>query len=78
MFNRKKPVQRNFPEKVARRVSRLSTADLPNWIEQSLYETNRTLSSYQTSNDPVHLNDLLLGAEAINALISELYNRHVV
>lgn len=78
MFWRKKSIEKNFSEKVARRVSKIPTADLSNWIEQSLYETNRTLSTYQASGDPVHLNDLLLGAEAVNALISELYNRHVL
>jgi hypothetical protein len=78
MFWRKKTIEKNFSEKVARRVSKIPTADLPGWIEQSLYETNRTLSTYQASGDSMHLNDLLLGAEAVNALISELYNRHVL
>jgi hypothetical protein len=77
-FWKQEPLTKPFPEKIARRVSKMATGDLLPWAEQALSETNRSLSAYQSSGDKIHLSDALLGAEAVNALVSELNSRTMV
>jgi len=77
-FWERKPLEKPFPEKIARRVAKLATRDLITWAEQALSETNRSLSAYQKSGDKIHLEDALLGAEAVNALVSELHSRTMI
>lgn len=77
-FWERKPLEKPFPEKLARRVSKLSTADLLLWAEQSLSETNRNFSLLQSSGNDQYISDLLMGAEALNALISEYKRRLMV
>jgi hypothetical protein len=76
MFKRKtKNWDKPFPEKVARRVAMLPTADLALWMEQAMSETNRSLGAYLKNGDTVSVDEILIGAEAINALASELKRR---
>jgi len=79
MFKKKtEPWVKPFPEKLANRVSKIATADLTMWLDQAMSETNRSISNYQRSNEPLELENMLVGAEAINALVSELHRRTVV
>jgi hypothetical protein len=64
-----------FSEKVARRVSRIPTAELESWIDQTLTELARCLSSYQKSREEVWLDEALYGVEALHAVIDELHKR---
>lgn len=75
---KRKPLEKPFPEKLANRVSKIATADLTSWIEQALSETSRSLSAYAKSGDKQHLEEMLMGAEALNCVVSELHNRIVV
>lgn len=77
-FKQKRPLEKPFPEKLARRVSKVPTADLLTWAEQALSETNRSLYAFQSSGNEVHISDALMGAEAANALISEYTRRTMV
>jgi len=77
-WKKNKVVERNFPEKMAKRVSKIASADIPGWIEQSLSETNRNLSTYMKTQSEDSLKEMLIGAEAVNCLVSELYNRNVL
>jgi hypothetical protein len=77
-FWKKVVVEKNFPERMSKRASKLATPDLPLWLEQSLSETNRSLTAYQKSGDHTHLHDLLMAAEVVNCLASELYNRSML
>lgn len=77
-WQEKKIWDKPFSEKVAKRVAKIPTADLTMWLEQAISETNRALSSYQKSNDSLNLEDLVLGAEAIHALASELHKRSMI
>jgi Tfp pilus assembly PilM family ATPase len=74
-WRKKKNWDKPFSEKVAKRVAKIATPDLTSWIEQAMSETSRSLNSYQKQQDAVNLEDLVLGAEAIHALISELQKR---
>ena len=77
-WKKNKVVERNFPEKMAKRVNKIASADIPGWIEQSLSETNRSLSAYMKTQSEDSLKEMLIGAEAVNCLVSELYNRNVI
>lgn len=64
-----------FSEKIAKRVSRLQTAEMQGWVDQALYEVGRCLSMYQRSRDDLYLDEALTGAEAIHAMLDELRKR---
>lgn len=74
-FKKKKEWNKPFSEKVANRVSKIPTADLEMWIDQSLYEIGRCLSGYQKSREAVYLNEARSGAEALHAVVEELHRR---
>jgi hypothetical protein len=71
----KKPWDKPFSEKVAKRVSRLQTAEIESWVDQSLYEIGRCLSMYQRTRDDMYLDEALLGSEAAHAMLDSLRNR---
>jgi hypothetical protein len=77
-WKKPKSSSHEFSEKVLKRISMIATPDLTNWVDQALSETSRCMSSYESSKDPVHIEDALVGAEAIYALVSELHKRSVV
>ena len=64
-----------FSEKVAKRVSRIPTAELEMWTDQAIYEVGRCLSGYQKTREDVYLNEARQGAEALHAVVEELYKR---
>jgi len=79
MFKKKKEVWvKPFPEKLANRVAKIATPDLITWIDQAMSETNRCISNYHRGGETSSIDDMLIGAEAINALVSELHRRTVV
>lgn len=75
---KKKTVDKPFPEKVARRVSRIPTPELTSWAEQSLNEIGRLVFAYQKTSEFGYLEEALTGAEALHAVVNELYVRSVV
>jgi len=64
-----------FSEKIAKRVSRIPTAELEMWIDQAIYEVGKCLSNYQKSREKVYLEEARNGAEALHAVVEELYKR---
>jgi hypothetical protein len=64
-----------FSEKIAKRVSKIPTGELELWTDQSLYEVGRCLTSYSKSRERLYLEEALTGAEALHAVIDELYTR---
>jgi len=64
-----------FSEKVARRVSKIATAELEVWIEQATYEVGRCMSLYARNREKSFLDEALLGAEALHAVVHELHKR---
>lgn len=45
------------------------------WADQAIYELGRCLSGYQKSRDKFYLEEARNGAEALHAVIEELYKR---
>lgn len=78
MFWNRKPLEKPFSEKLSARVAKIPTADLVQWIEQAMNETNRSCSNYMKMNDITFLEDMLIGAEAIHCLVNELHKRSVL
>ena len=78
LFKSRKNWTKPFPEKVARRVSRIPSGELSSWSEQALNEIGRCLSSYSKTQDPRFLDEALVGAEALHAVVDELYSRFVL
>jgi hypothetical protein len=74
-FKKKSEWTKPFSEKVAKRVSRIPTAELELWIDQSIYELGRCLSGYQKSRESIYLDEARSGAEALHAVVEELYKR---
>jgi len=77
-WKKPKSPSHEFSEKVLKRISMIATPDLTAWVDQALSEINRCMSSYEGSRDPIHVEDALVGAEALYALVSELHKRSVV
>jgi len=75
MFKKKEPWTKPFSEKIAKRVSRIPTGELIMWIDQSLYDLGRCVNSYEKSKDQLYLDEALLGAEAVHAIVSEIHTR---
>jgi hypothetical protein len=75
MFKKKEPWTKPFSEKVAKRVVKIPTTELEMWIDQSLYEIGRCLSSYSKSREKMYLEEALQGAEALHAVVDELHLR---
>lgn len=71
----KKTWTKPFSEKVAKRVSRIPTGELEMWIDQSIYELGRCLSGYTKSREQMYLDEARTGAEALHAVVEELYTR---
>lgn len=74
-WRQKKEFNKPFSEKLAKRVSKIPTADLEMWADQSLYELGRCLSLYSKNRDKNVLVEALNGAEALHAVIDELHTR---
>lgn len=74
-FFKKKVWDKPFSPKIAKRVSAIPTADLEMWSEQSVYELGRCLSVYARNRDEKSLQEALNGAEAVHAVVDQLYKR---
>jgi hypothetical protein len=75
MFKKKEPWVKPFSEKVAKRVVKIPTSELEMWIDQSVYEVGRCMSLYSKSRETTYLEEALLGAEALHAVVDELKQR---
>lgn len=61
--------------KIEKRVASLSNHDLVDWSEHSLYTIGRYLTEYIKSGDAAVLDECILGAEAMLAVMRELKRR---
>jgi len=76
MFRKKEIWIKPFSEKVSKRVEKIPTAELENWIEQATYEVGRCMSMYNKSHrEMTYLDEALVGAEALHAVVFELKKR---
>lgn len=71
----KKTWDKPFSEKVSKRVSKIPTGELELWVDQAIIEVGRCLSGYQRNRDKFYLEEARQGAEALHAVVEELYKR---
>lgn len=74
-LRKKAPWDKPFPEKLAKRVSKIPTSELEMWVEQSIIEISKCMSYYSRKRDSVYIEEATLGSEALHAVLEELKNR---
>ena len=77
-WNRKPRWEKPFPEKLAKRVTKIPSDQLLSWADQAMFEISRCISEYEKNRDEIYLIEALNGAEALHAVINESYRRNVV
>ena len=58
-----------------KRVSKIGTSDLIMWAENALYVIGKEITHHQRDKNEYSLDEALLGAEALTAIIKELQRR---
>lgn len=64
-------------EKARRRVARMKTPDLPGWGDQAFTELSMSYREWRRHEQSVNLEDAIVGAEALLAVLEELRSRGV-
>lgn len=75
IFSKKEPWAKPFPEKLAKRVSKIPTSELEMWVEQSIIEISKCMTYYSRKRDNVYIEEAVMGAEALHAVLDELKTR---
>lgn len=75
LFKKKEPWVKPFDEKILNRVKRIPTGELTLWIDQAMYDLGRCINQFEKTRDTKVLKEALTGAEAIHAVVDELYSR---
>lgn len=74
----KKAVPEKERTKLEARVAKIPTAELVSWAEQALFGLGRSLSAWQRGHDAMDLEEAVIGADALQAVMKELKSRHNV
>lgn len=61
--------------KIEKRVAQISTPDLVQWAEHSMYTIGKHLTAWNKGHSPDDLEEVLMGAEAFYAIAKELKKR---
>ena len=69
--NWKKP----FSERIARRISIVPTSDLEGWVDPSLQDVGRAMIAYNRTGAQADLEDALLSAEVLHAILDAIKTR---
>jgi hypothetical protein len=72
MFKKKELWIKPFSEKVSKRVKKIPTGELTLWLDQAMYDLGRCITQYEKTREQNYLDEALLGAEAIHAVVDEL------
>ena len=75
-FLKNKNWNKPFPEKIAKRISKIATNDLLMWTDQALTGVYQSLSTYGRNQTPENLSELSTGVEALHALVAEMEKRN--
>jgi hypothetical protein len=75
-LGKKKPVwDKPFSPRIAKRVKMVETAQMTMWVDQAMLDLGRALNNFGKTGDIVYLDEALVGAEAIHAMVNELSMR---
>lgn len=61
--------------KLEKRVAMISTPDLVTWVENALFVIGKETTGWMRSKDSALLDEALVGAEALTAILNELKKR---
>lgn len=75
LFKKKEPWVKPFDEKILKRVKKIPTGELTLWIDQAMFDLGRCITQFEKTRDVNILKEGLTGAEAIHAVVDELYSR---
>jgi hypothetical protein len=75
LFKKKEVWVKPFSERIAKRVKTIPTGELSMWVDQAMYDLGRCLTQYDKTRDINYLNEALVGAEAIHAVVDEIHSR---
>jgi hypothetical protein len=78
MFWKSKTWHKPFSEKVEKRIDKIPTADLTMWADQIITELGRALSQYEKQGSKDMLNELVMGAESLHAVVDALHTRRML
>lgn len=74
-LRRKKTWTKPFSQRISKRVSMVSTTDLEGWVDPSLQDVGRAMIAYRRTGAQADLEDALLSAEVLHAIIDALKTR---
>jgi hypothetical protein len=74
MFRRKNQFDRRMT-KMGKRVSKIPSADLPEWADMAINDAGRALTNWRRRGDPFELDEALLGAEALATILTAIRSR---
>jgi hypothetical protein len=75
MILRKKQGGHQPQTRIEKRVATISTPDLISWMEQAMYTVGKHLTSWQRNQSQADLDEVLVAAEAFQAIAKELKRR---
>lgn len=74
-WKKKTTWNKQFSERIAKRVAKIPTGQLLLWADQSLYSIGTMISAVEANRTEEELDRLLEGAEALHAVVYELNKR---
>ena len=75
-LSRQKPKwTKPFAQKIVKRISISSTEELDNWVDMSLQDIGRAMVTYHRTGAQTDLEDALLSAEVLHAILDALKTR---
>jgi hypothetical protein len=74
IFSKEKGGRRQLT-KLERRIASISTPELVTWAENSLYVVGKEVTGWLRTKDPLLIDEALVGAEALHAVVRELQFR---
>jgi hypothetical protein len=74
MFKRRATFERKA-SKIAARVAKIPTSELPIWADQAINDTGRSLTAWRRRGDRVDLEEAILGAEALSEILRSVRDR---
>lgn len=64
-----------FSKKIVKRIAVSSTEDLDNWVDMSIQDISRAMVTYHRTGAQADLEDALLSAEVLHAILDTLKTR---
>lgn len=75
LSRQKKPWTKPFSQKIVKRIAISTTEELDGWVNMSIQDISRAMSAYHRTNAQTDLEDALLSAEVLHAIIDTLKTR---